>query len=172
MTTKNFTKEINVKLPPGKYKFYAELIDRIGGETGAFVKGDLTFDNIHNSTNGMDEGEIQAIGGGIRIRSIKNYDSNDTLLEETDYEYIDENGNSSGKHIMPNRFYQHKVTYEYVVRSNLFGDGGVSGFAKVHRLEILDNPIGVTPFVYAMHKNNVGYSRVVKRVKDKDMMKK
>jgi len=81
-----FEKEINVKLPAGNYMFWAELPDHIKQETRASVIGTLTYDVVPESQSVAEDGKIQTFGGGIRIRSIKNYDSDNTLLEETDYE--------------------------------------------------------------------------------------
>ncbi len=156
-----FEKEIDVKLPAGDYMLWADLPSHIKQETGASVKGILVYDVITKSGN-----KIETMGGGLRVRSIKNYDSDGTLLEETRYEYTNEDGNSSGIHITPNRFYDHKLTFEYHVARNAYNEGCSAALPHVHYLHILDNPIGMTSFVSAINNNSVGYTRVVKRVKN------
>ncbi|WP_163325475.1 RHS repeat protein [Draconibacterium mangrovi] len=61
----------------------------------------IVYADLNNM--GLDEGAIAdvlnepSIGGGLRIKSIKNYDSDNTLLTTKEFSYKNENGTSSGK---------------------------------------------------------------------------
>ncbi len=113
-------------------------------EVWAQVKYGTHYTNLVNINN---------VGGGVRIKSVVNYDENDAVVSTKKYSYVSESGISSGKLLIPLRNFEIKDIrvgfmagdipwYRFDRYSTLYGNNyaSLSGY---------------------LTGNNVGYDRVV-----------
>lgn len=156
-TNKTHDKSVWVNLPAGRYTFVASLPDNILPQQGS-VKGEL---EIYPSEPTSEE----VLGGGLRIKRIDNYDSDGTLCEYSEYEYLNSDGSSSGLLINPLRFDKPRTITEmycdYTTPTNLSGIG--SSMTTYSILSISNVLNGMTSFASVMSPNEVAYSRVTKK---------
>lgn len=151
-----------VDLEPGHYKLVAYLSDDLGNNPGCNVHGIIDIRSTVNAPT-----FFQSIGGGIRIKSIKNYDHDGSLKENTTYEYVDNNGVTSGKLLLPASLGEYcelfgvgaPVPEDHPVNYYPHESGGV--IFQVLRLN--STPYGIPAITSATTKGIVGYSRVVSK---------
>ena len=146
----SFTKTIPIDLPAATYNLVAICPDALGNSfsVGASIEltQEFTSSNVPVST-----------GGGLRIKSIENYNHDGVLQDSTRYEYTTLSGNSSGKLLQPLSLAESMTivcTYKSVP-----GVEGVQVFNyNVHRLKIPTSD--VSAFYSSMGGGVVGYSTV------------
>lgn len=88
-------------LEPGEYKLICSVdinsYNHCSGYGPPDVQGTISFmEFVENDFSGH-----TSIGGGVRIKSIINYDENNKIVSSKRYKYIDENGNTSGLLMVP-----------------------------------------------------------------------
>ncbi|WP_226390528.1 hypothetical protein [Penaeicola halotolerans] len=81
----------SIMLSPGNYKIRTEATwsDCNGNNDVASISVSYLYDDLNQPI-------VERFGGGVRIKSIKNYDYTDSLLSSTQFEYKDDQGISSG----------------------------------------------------------------------------
>lgn len=162
-------KTIRVKLTKGRYKIIAKGLNHIS----------YIFDQDNGAPYGHpDSGKFYNFGvkvdaeipllafspsfnltvGGIRIKSIENFDNTNSLLTKKEYKYINEKGSSSGV-LMDDLVFHNGKNY-------MFYSGETSGqpytFEHKNVLEVYSNSILNSP-----SPNHIGYSRVEEISTDK-----
>ncbi|WP_163325479.1 hypothetical protein [Draconibacterium mangrovi] len=113
-------------------------------EVLAQVKYGTHYSNLVNINN---------VGGGVRIKSVVNYDENDAVVSTKKYSYVDESGISSGKLLIPLRNFDIRD----VKVGWLAGDTPWNRFDKYSTL-YGNNYASLSGYLTG---NNVGYDRVV-----------
>jgi hypothetical protein len=87
----------------------------------------------------------ESIGGGLRIRSVKAYESTNNLTEETRYRYVNDDGTTSGKLMSPLRNYSYmRYVFDYTLFIDMYqiasyshvplstdAQGAVVGYSRV-----------------------------------------
>lgn len=98
----------------------------------------------------------QSIGGGLRIKSIANYDSDNNLLQTKRYEYND------GKSLVPMKLFSttRRYTYSDVQMS------GMSGTFTNQFLVFHSSLIGNSSFTSSVSRGIIGYSSVTEKITD------
>ena len=152
--TKSVTKELSINLPAGKYFMISNLPSIAVYGHHASVAGSLS---LYSTSSGWRE----TLGAGLRIKEICSYDSDDCLKERVSYDYVKENGTTSGIQITPNPLCEIKRWKGFSE-----GDQSNSFYYVASVLNIRTGFYGMSPFVSAVNKNNVGYSRVKKSISD------
>jgi len=95
--------------------------------------------------------EAVPIGGGVRIRSITNYDKNNEIVSVKKYTYIRSDGVSSGRHLIP--------LMNYKTQACTYGE--ISGGLNItYGAKYLLSSNSVIPLAVSQIGTNVGYSRV------------
>jgi YD repeat-containing protein len=93
------------------------------------------------------------IGGGVRIKKITNFDENNKLVLQKRYSYVNTDGKTSGRLLIPNRYSD--------IRSLIVGSySGISPRLNGYSLWILSGNSNFHLFPYSSG-NNVGYDRVI-----------
>ena len=146
------------------YELKVDLPDVLGNQNyankSALVSSDFTYYDIPTIP------ETASYGGGLRIASIKNYDSDDRLLTHKEIKYLNEDGKSSGILMAPLRYiYERQMHFEYLsrrdpsspipsptdsVKTKTRGDGLVWWLSSE----------SISPLSYSASGAVVGYSRV------------
>lgn len=138
------TKNIyNVSLSPSTYHLVAVLADNLG--SGYSVSISITVHPILSGT------ARQSIGGGLRIKSIANYDSDNRLLQTRRYEYGD------GKSLVPMKLFNTVSRYTYNEASSTHNN---------YFLTFHSSMIGNSAFTSSVSKGGIGYSSVTERIYD------
>lgn len=149
----SFSKTMPLDLPAATYTLVAICPDDLGHNfaVGASIEltQEFTNSNVPFST-----------GGGLRIKSIENYNHDGVLQDSVRYEYTTPSGSCSGKLLQPLSFSESMsvvCTYK--------NDSGSEGFHihnyNVHRLKI--PATDVSAFYSSMSGGVVGYSTVKQR---------
>lgn len=148
VTRYSYSMEQEVNLPAGTYMLNAYLPNNIGTNTGISVSGSLRgHSDLASGIN------ITSIGGGLRIKSIANYESDGTLQTIETYDYNLEDGNTSGKLILPVKMYQAWSENE-VVNDIPYG-------CNIYRLSSCSS--GLPAITNILNSGSIGYSSVTKR---------
>jgi hypothetical protein len=104
------------------------------------------------------------VGGGLRIKTMVNYDENNEVISSKKYTYVDENGNSSGLLIVPLQNFNSKTIKVGVCSTHIDPETDET---------IVDGAETTSYVAYTLHGssyvqlsaftsgNNVGYNRVV-----------
>lgn len=105
-----FSKTSDLALAPGNYKLEARItVNTSGNSTVAYCN--LSHEEIIIPASEISSGLAKggpSIGGGLRIKSIKNYDSGNIYLNGVEYEY------TGGKLLSPTvRLEQHFINFSY-----------------------------------------------------------
>lgn len=159
----------DIDMPAGKYEFDATLpvslgeFSRNGGNNyvGAKIKVRAKTGDTSSGIGSNDSGYSESCGGGLRIRSVSNYDSNGALIGYSEYKYVNDKGTTSGCLLVPLRFTEDKnfICFETSVKPNL--PTKVSAAAcKVVRIS--SNPVGTSAFTLSTAHGTVGYSRTLR----------
>jgi len=151
--------EQEVELPAGDYKFIANLPDVFGVNPNLSVWGILNIKPV--ITNPLN---FCSVGGGVRIKSIKNYDYNDELQETTSYEYVNLEGLTSGRLLTPAHLGEYKEIYGFDISIDEINNDG-KGCSQFQILRYHSSPYGVPAITKATCGGIVGYSRVLKKQK-------
>ncbi|MBQ6750729.1 MAG: RHS repeat protein [Bacteroidaceae bacterium] len=157
-----YNMEKDLTLPSGDYKLIATLPDYFGHNPGLSVLGELSITSIID-----DPQTFHSIGGGLRIQSIENYDSDSILIEKTDYEYVDTNGRTSGKLLVPANLAEYCIRYGFGIQHEPLGDPDIrtSGASLFEVLRYHSSPYGNPSITNTTCNGTIGYSRVVKKKK-------
>lgn len=105
------------------------------------TKGYATFGYELNSFNFLGE-EIQ--GGGLRLKTYKLFDFDDSLKRQKDYLYENENGLSSGSILFTPQFIKHILPNRFVISQKSNNDYELTGNSYVgySRVKIIENNNG------------------------------
>lgn len=143
-----------VDLPVGNYKLIANLPESFGNNPGLAVSGKL------RGWLKLEHGEdIVSVGGGLRIRSIENYDHDNNLLSENTYEYKSEDESSSGILLMPIRMSQ--FWFEHLLDLNLAQNANMGRYSfELLRFSSVSSSLPVATSI--LTRGTVGYSCVKK----------
>ncbi len=158
-----YTPSKSVYLDPGEYTLELENLY----DTPSFNILSLYAD----VTEVYQEDFSEQLGGGLRIKSIENYDADDKLIEKTNYDYTGiyeiqgTGGNgtarmSSGKLLAPVKYnYEHSHTWsdEFLNEKAKF----IPGIYTHQSVEkIFSSPRPLTPMGSSAHGQSIGYDRV------------
>lgn len=151
-----------IDLSAGSYVFVADLPSSLGNwdfQIGPnYIGGDLTIKPKKTiSSDGRNEVEVTSLGAGLRIASISHYQSDGSLLEKVCYEYILDNGISSGKSLIPVQPVQYRTFLSVDKYSMVMYD----------LLRFSSDLFGNSSFTSSVSKGRIGYSCVRKKVYDK-----
>ena len=139
-----------LSLPAGHYTFTCDFPDNLGnlGYAEPPVVGILTYKDYNPSLLSAQ----QPIGGGVRIKTITNYDENNNIVSTKKYYYKNENGTTSGKMLAPLNF----------LRIRDMVEGEVSGMScpKTYITVYSVSADSYIPPSCAIVGTNVGYDRV------------
>lgn len=162
-SNKSITKTITLFLAKGTFTFEAKIDPKIPNQGYTFntaVEG--TVEVVENPDTGIfsQAKKFQSYGGGIRIKTIKNYDKN-TITHSKKYNYVKANGTSSGMLIYPLKFHQKNTISEGKVRSQSTTANGTT-YTVERNNHIIYNFYGNNSFASSPHAVNgiIGYSRV------------
>lgn len=98
--------------------------------------------------------EYDYIGGGVRIKNITNFDENNNIILQKRYSYINDNGESSGRLLIPLSFLNQR---DFTVGS---GDDNTGSYnLRYYSSWILNGNSYVSLSPYS-NGNNVGYDKV------------
>lgn len=143
-----FQKTIQLSLPANSYAVNV-YCPKIGSGYSVSASIDLTAypsdSNVPVNT-----------GGGLRIKSIENYNYDHELLDSTAYHYTDDNGTCSGLLLQPMLLYEKKEILRLVYNSS------PSGITKFNILRLKQSSSAMTAFALTMSNGVVGYSSVRK----------
>ncbi len=139
-------------LEPGTYKLKCNVPPNNSANGQQYstptiaISGSVSYKDY----NEVDFSNLNYIGGGVRIKSIINYDENNNIVLSKRFSYIDENGKTSGKLLVPlkNLNYQTKVY-------------GTPPYKKENKNVYTLNATSYVSLSALPFGNNVGYSRVV-----------
>lgn len=146
---------IPVCLPANTYNLVANLPAQFGDNPGISVTATLSLTKVDVAEH--------STGGGLRIKSILNYDHDGRLLEKNEYEYKNENGKTSGVLLCPKLFAEEKDIYSFVYKP---GDYAFNA-ALYHILRLSNNVNNTSAFANMIGNTSVGYSRVlIKKIRD------
>lgn len=156
----SLTKNEEVYLPAGDY-----IIGSCAESNLVLVNGELKLSPIDK----FDSAAEETVGGGLRIKRINSYHSNDTLLEYSEYEYKKLDGRSSGLLINPLGFAKSKsIIEDYANQRNIMESTFDQNQVLYDYLSFSNDPNRMTTFASAMSPNDIGYSRVIKTRHTKD----
>lgn len=152
----DFSTTIDIDLPANNYILTAYCPNNLGTSFSVHASismtQKLTNANVPVST-----------GGGLRVKSIRNYNHDNVLQYYTVYEYLNTDGKSSGKLLQPLSLDKGKT----VICAYQSGPepGSIQSYDyNVHRLK-MPHP-DMTAFYAAMSGGTVGYSRVTRKEYD------
>jgi YD repeat-containing protein len=89
-----FTEKI--LLPAGKYYVKINVADDLGFQ-GYNTLAHASINFVSNQVSESVLNNYESIGSGVRVKEIKNFDSNGTLLSSREYQYKNSDGTTSGK---------------------------------------------------------------------------
>lgn len=138
----------NINLTPSTCHLVAILPDNVG--TGCSVSISINVQPILTGT------ARQSVGGGLRIKSIANYDSNNNLLQTKQYEYKD------GKSLVPMKLFD-------TIRRYTYSDVQMSGMSGTYTNQFLvfhSSLIGNSSFTSSVGRGIIGYSSVTEKISD------
>lgn len=138
----------NINLTPSTCHLIAILPDNVG--TGCSVSISINVRPVLTGT------ARQSVGGGLRIKSIANYDSNNNLQQARRYEY------GEGKSIVPMKLLN-------TVRRYTYSDVQISGVSGTHNNQFLvfhSSLMGNSSFTSSVGRGIIGYSSVTEKIID------
>ncbi|WP_298537760.1 hypothetical protein [uncultured Algibacter sp.] len=173
VTNEQFRSVQGVKLPPGDYILEVNTGANFGMDLIAEYIDYRELSIIDSQTVG--EFDYQ-LGGGLRVKSIRNYDSNDTLVGTTQYDYTREGKKyeiahpeqpspivrrSSGKLLSPIQYGKAK-RHEYKSTLEVLGTGGNHTASEVNIISVgktfSSSPI--IPVASSANGQSIGYDQV------------
>jgi len=131
------------------------------------IQGKIIYDQHYNYQTGVNSNHV---GGGLRIKTVANYDENKNVVYSKRYSYVDESGNSSGNLLIPLRNFDMKNIRlgrcdRYLdTMTGLEKSNGVTSYTTAHTL-FGNSYVSLSGYSTG---NNVGYSRVVTETYDKN----
>ena len=157
-----YTKSIDVDLSPNTYVFSCTLPSNIPANSGNYIIGELTAYPIQTNSSLVNR---FVCAGGLRIKSVKEYDSDNRLLSQTDYEYKNTDGTSSGILLLPESFAERKGVISFKSQDqSIHHDGShVTIQGTYYDYTRYGISSGIPAITSIMAPSTVGYSRVVKR---------
>lgn len=152
-STKTVTIEEDVTLPAGLVVFAATVGSGMPDQGYTFnngTRGELSYFSFIDTAQHYD-----SYVGGLRVKQIRNYESDGVLSGTQNYEYAEEDGRPSGKLVHPIKF-THRQSTRYQKESP---EGGVS----VSETRLYDYLFSDNFYSYSNSyaPAQVGYSRVV-----------
>lgn len=155
------------KLSAGEYKLTATIENYKGKPQNTPCYANINafyYKKVNKESIAVDsliaDASGRSIGGGLRIRTIENYDSDSKLIERTIYKYED------GKLLLPTVRLEHLLLFY----------GGI--YSKAHATGFYDYTSGCVvcfatsdssyPEICSFGSPNVGYSKVIKERYDRD----
>jgi len=151
----------NIDLASGEYVFSADLPSSLGNydfnSFPNYIGGTLTI-KAKNETSSSQIIENNSIGGGLRIKNISNFTSDGILSDRTSYEYLSEDGKTSGISLVPINLTQNKH-YCWATKESQ---------SAYDVLRFSSDLIGYSSFTSSTSKGKIGYSRVRKNTFDKN----
>jgi len=141
--------------PNATYQLVASLPDNLGDEAvdtkEANVNGAFTYYNVPIVASPL------SYGGGVRIKSIVNYDSNEALISNKSLQYVNANGTSSGLLMSPLQ-----LTYYMRMLEVYSTDGLPDGQLPIAIDSVwYQSSESSIPFSSSAGGNIIGYSRVI-----------
>ena len=148
-------KEI-LELPKGHYVLSSQFLNVpneqiIGGNI------QVTFPTEYKEDLSIADASGKSIGGGLRIKTIENYDSDNTLLGYTSYRYED------GRLLIPT-VEKESITTEYLYSSTNVYDRPSTKISSF--FFVTSTP--TSPAICSLGCPNIGYSKVIKYNYDKN----
>ena len=145
------------KLPAGHYVLSSQLENVASGlRIGGWIQ--VTFPPVFREDTSIADVSGKSIGGGLRIRTIKNFDSDNTLLGYTRYKY------NGGKLLIPTvKAERIQLKYLYASTSNVYVTPASFPCSFYF---INSNPTYLASC--SLGCPNVGYSKVTKEYYDKN----
>jgi len=147
-----------IVLPVGSYLVQIGVPDNLGFQ-GYTPLATATI-NYRKYAPPTPSSSYESIGGGLRIKEIKNFDSDGKIISSREYQYTAENGSASGKLIIPLRYTEWR-TFKYCTnpgeRSCVLGYQSAGWMNSGSSLSLSTSPI----------RASVGYDRVT--IIDKDL---
>jgi YD repeat-containing protein len=146
--------DLYVSLEPGHYSFTCDFPNELGdlGYGEAPVVGEMRYKDFNPSLLTT----IQPMGGGLRVKTITNYDENNNLVSKKSYTYKLENGLTSGKLLVPLNFLKTRNLIEGAV-SGMYPGQTCSYYPRTGFYLSADSYI---PPACSVTGSNVGYERV------------
>ena len=150
-----FTRTLPIDLQGTSYMMVVNCPNSLGS-TGYYVMAELSATQAFTDRN-----VPVSTGGGLRIKSIRNYHHDGSLEYQTDYEYTDESGNCSGKLLQPLSFSQmwHVIC---AYQSSGCSDPGCIVTYDYNLNRLMMPSTDVPAFFTSLAGGTVGYSRVKK----------
>jgi len=141
-------------LTAGSYTLSCSLPDALGPVGyNSLVTATYTYRDLEGTFNKVMASHWESIGGGLRIKTIANYDADNSLISTKEYRYTEEDGTTSGKLISPVG-YSYSGSYQTGSTSS-GGDCVHSGLSYYKRLSSNIFGLSTSPI-----KATVGYGRV------------
>ncbi|MBK1442020.1 hypothetical protein JHJ32_18625, partial [Parapedobacter sp. ISTM3] len=154
--TRTVTIEDEITLPVGGVVLAANVGSNLPDQGYTFNNGVLAeltyFEGINMSQ------EYDSYVGGLRIKTIRNYESGNVLAGTKSFHYIDQNGKPSGKLVYPMRFFHRENT-----RYQKFVGGGVITIVSEYRSYDYFHSDNYYSYANGYAPSPIGYSRVVIR---------
>ncbi|HEY9045273.1 MAG TPA: immunoglobulin domain-containing protein [Ohtaekwangia sp.] len=141
-----------ITLPPGFYVLSCDVPDAMGPTGYASLVSAVAEYHDKKIYDAVMAAHTESIGGGLRIKQIKNYDNNGTLVSSKEYKYVNEDGSSSGILIMPLTYTQSGA---FTTAGTQNGSCTLSGLTYYKR-----NSSSLVGTTTSPLKATVGYSRV------------
>jgi len=145
-------------LNPGTYKLTCNVPtnSNLNAFSPAAIQGYITYTDYNEDALS----KYTFIGGGVRIKRITNYGSNNNVSSSIKYSYVNEDGKTSGLLMIPTQ----NIDYKTIRVGTYYPDN--SGFGGIGNTTLVDKPtytlsgnsyvtLSTLPF-----GNKVGYSRV------------
>jgi hypothetical protein len=150
--------------PGDKYFFVANLpdISQLTPQNGSLIpvaSAGCTFSRRDTATLSK-----ESIGGGLRIKSVKAFESSNNLVEETQYKYVNSDGTSSGILMSGLRNYSYmRYMFDYTLFVDLYqiasysyiplssdAQGAVVGYSRVEvsKVSVANNANNIGKTVY------------------------
>ncbi|MTI26674.1 hypothetical protein, partial [Fulvivirga kasyanovii] len=159
-------------LPAAKYVIKCNVRDDLGFQGYEPLAQAVV---VYSSTEANDpvlESHEFSIGGGLRISQIQNLDADGEVISTKQYEYVDEDGTTSGKLMVPlyyaeNRKFKYfnNQSFPYCTNSAQPGSPGASRIIK--QQVIINRSNSTYSTTTSPIKAAIGYSRVVIKELDK-----
>lgn len=153
----------NIDLTAGDYVFSADLPSSLGNydfkSYPNYVGGTITVKPKNSSNNSSSQtAESISTGAGLRIKNISNFTPDGILSGRTNYEYLSEDGKTSGISLVPINLTQSKH-YCWATKESQ---------SSYDVLRFSSDLIGNSSFTSSTSKGRIGYSRVRRNTFDKN----
>lgn len=154
--------DVELELPAGLYKLVSSAPSEIEFQNyEVIVWANLTYKEFDYDAINSVLSKTKGVGGGLRVKTIKNYDENNNLVGQKDYSYQLETGESSGKllRIMDN--------LQTLTINTGYEDESGQGEEVSYKVRLTDTFTFHANNLLSTHNstvsNTVGYDRVVVR---------